>query len=678
VRLAARAQALGSASICGAVRREPSVFAAENRLFSLVEVLQDTAEIAVGGRTFMRLERAPNAAKAGIVRSPIQMHLEAIYTRYEESSEGTVAAYIPELAKANPDWFAICLATNDGHLYEIGDSDQSFTLQSISKPFVYGLALEDLGREAVLRRIGVEPTGDAFNAISLESGSGRPLNPMINAGAIAASSLIAARSAADARARLLAVLSAYAGRPLAVDDAVYESERATGHRNRAIGHMLRNFEIVTEDPESALDLYFRQCSVAVTCRDLALMAATLANGGVHPLSGERAVREDVVADVLSVMTTCGMYDFAGEWVYSVGMPAKSGVGGGILAVLPGQLGIGVFSPRLDGRGNSVRGVAVCRDLSREFGLHFLRATRLSRSVIRSTYGLASVRSKMRRPQGERALLDSVGDRAAVYELQGDLVFCTAEAVVRRITERCEDFDLALLDVQRVQRTDASATRILVDLCLEARAGDKVLLFVGAERFPGFLRAIEEALAERGVAARGLNFTDLDPALEWCEEGLLRRYGAGSATGAAAAAFASQEICRGLDEVGVAALEALVVRKRFAPGEIVVRAGEVADAMYFLLDGRVSVLVHRETGEPQRLTTLSAGMAFGELALVTRSRRSADVRADTVADCYVLSADAFEKLGATLPAVKMTLLENMLRHALEVVARLNQEVAVRQL
>src|SRR6185295_8447119 len=151
----------------------------------------------------------------------------------------------------------------------------------------------------------------------------------------------------------------------------------SGHRNRAIGHMLRNFDIV-DDPEDALDLYFRQCSIAVDCRDLSLMAATLANGGVNPLTGERAVHDDYVESILSVMTTCGMYDYAGEWVYWVGMPAKSGVGGGILAVLPGQLAIAVFSPPLDARGNSVRGVAVCKELSRELNLHFLRAPRASR------------------------------------------------------------------------------------------------------------------------------------------------------------------------------------------------------------------------------------------------------------------------------------------------------------
>src|SRR5262249_33782669 len=150
----------------------------------------------------------------------------------------------------------------------------------------------------------------------------------------------------------------YAGRRLAVDEEVYRSESATGHRNRAIGHLLRNFDVLTDDPDPALELYFKQCSILVDCRDLALIAATLANDGVHPISGERAVRNGLVDDILSVMTTCGMYDYAGEWVYAVGMPAKSGVAGGVMAVLPGQLGLGVFSPRLAVRGNSVRGVAV--------------------------------------------------------------------------------------------------------------------------------------------------------------------------------------------------------------------------------------------------------------------------------------------------------------------------------
>jgi glutaminase len=256
--------------------------------------------------------------------SPIRSCLQRLYDRYAGLREGAVATYIPELAKADPEWFAICIVTIDGHVYEIGDSRQLFTIQSISKPFTYGLALEDNHSAVVRDRIGVEPTGDAFNAISLAPGTGRPFNPMINAGAIAATSLIAGHSSEDKFGRLLGMLSLYAGRALAIDESIYESERATGHRNRAIGHLLRNFDVLSSDPEPCVDLYFRQCSVAVTCRDLGLMAATLANGGVNPQTGERAVRESIVPEVLSIMSTCGMYDYAGEWMYRVGLPAKSG------------------------------------------------------------------------------------------------------------------------------------------------------------------------------------------------------------------------------------------------------------------------------------------------------------------------------------------------------------------
>ena len=301
--------------------------------------------------------------------SPVARYLERLHSRHASLRDGAVATYIPELAKADVGWFGIGLMTVDGVSYETGDTRQPFTIQSISKPLVYGIALEDQGPEAVRRKVGVEPSGDAFNAISLEPHTGRPMNPMINAGAIATASLVNGTSPEARLARVVDAISAYAGRPLALDEAVFESERRTGHRNRAIGHMLRNYEILADAPEPVLDLYFRQCSVLVDGRDLALIAATLANGGVNPLSGQRAVAAQHVGPILSVMTTCGVYDLTGEWVYSVGMPAKSGVGGGIIAVIPGQAGIGVFSPPLDARGNSVRGIRVCEELSQRFGLH---------------------------------------------------------------------------------------------------------------------------------------------------------------------------------------------------------------------------------------------------------------------------------------------------------------------
>jgi glutaminase len=301
--------------------------------------------------------------------SPLEALLERLYQRYRRLNDGAVATYIPELAKADPSWFSICIVTVDGQTYKAGNYRQSFTIQSVSKPFMYGLALEDHGREYVATKVGVEPTGDAFNAIMLDEQSNRPYNPMVNTGAIAVASLIKGAGPTQRLNRMLAMFGRYAGREILMDISVFTSERSTGHRNRAIAHLMRNFDMLDGSIDEILDLYFQQCSLLVTTQDLAMMAATLANGGLNPLSGERAVDMRQVRDILSVMYTCGMYDYSGEWAYEVGLPAKSGVSGGILAVVPRQMGIGVFSPALDARGNSVRGVKVCADLSQQFGLH---------------------------------------------------------------------------------------------------------------------------------------------------------------------------------------------------------------------------------------------------------------------------------------------------------------------
>lgn len=299
----------------------------------------------------------------------MQEILEELQQRYLPLSDGKLADYIPELAKANPNHFAISLVTAEGQVYQAGDFERKFTIQSISKPFVYGIALEDYGREEVLRRVGVEPTGDPFNSITLDEKSKRPFNPMVNAGAIATSNLIRGNGPADRLNRLMQVFSHYVGREISADMSVFLSERSTGHRNRAMAHLMLNFGMIDSNVEEILDLYFQQCSLLVTSTDLASMAATLANGGVNPLSGQRALTNEYVRDLLSVMFTCGLYDFSGEWAYRVGLPAKSGVGGGMLAVAPGKLGIGIYSPLLDERGTSVRAIQVCQELSSRLGLH---------------------------------------------------------------------------------------------------------------------------------------------------------------------------------------------------------------------------------------------------------------------------------------------------------------------
>jgi glutaminase len=305
-----------------------------------------------------------------IAQTPVQQFLEHLHHDLQGLTTGRVASYIPELAKADPNRFGISVVTLDGRSFDVGDTAHKFTIQSISKVFVYGMALEDYGRENLIKKVGVEPTGDPFNSlIRLDEDSKRPDNPMVNAGAIATTSLITGKDPAERLNRMLAMFQRYTGHEVFVDVSTFISERSTGHRNRAMAHLMLNFGMIDEHIEDALDLYFQQCAVLVTCHDLAVMAATLANQGVNPLTGERAVGQEQVRDILSVMYTCGMYNFAGEWAFRVGIPAKSGVSGGILAVVPNQAGIAVFSPPLDERGNSVRGLKVFEALSNEYGFH---------------------------------------------------------------------------------------------------------------------------------------------------------------------------------------------------------------------------------------------------------------------------------------------------------------------
>ena len=308
------------------------------------------------------------------ITSAFQSFLDDLHHKYKPLRDGRVANYIPELAKVDPDLFSICVVTVDGQVYEVGDYNQLFTIQSISKVFVYGLALEEHGRDYLLTKVGVEPTGDAFNAIILDEKSKRPYNPMVNAGAIATTSLIKGRGATERLNRMLDMFRRYIGHDIYVDISVFMSERTTGHRNRAMAHLMLNFGMIDEKIDEALDLYFQQCSLMVNCRDLAVMAAALANKGINPINQEQALQTCYVKDVLSVMYTCGMYNFAGEWVYKVGLPAKSGVCGGIIVIVPNQMGIAVFSPPLDANGNSIRGIKVCEELSQQFGLHLFECS----------------------------------------------------------------------------------------------------------------------------------------------------------------------------------------------------------------------------------------------------------------------------------------------------------------
>jgi glutaminase len=299
--------------------------------------------------------------------------LAVLHQRYRDNREGQVATSLPELACADPCWFGLSVVTVDGAVYACGDSAQVFTIQSIVKPFVFGLALEDYGAEALAHCIGVEPTGDSFNAVlQPERVSQRRFNPMINAGALMTTGLIRGPDPEARFARLRAALRRYLGHDVALNTAALASRQQGDHVNYALAHLLRSQDLLGAGVDTVIDLYARQCSLEVDCRDLALMAATLANGGVNPISGERAVTAAHVKHILAVMYACGMYAFSGQWAYRVGLPAKCSLSGAILMVAPGQMGIAVFSPPVDEQNKSVRGVMTCEELSRRLGLHTFR------------------------------------------------------------------------------------------------------------------------------------------------------------------------------------------------------------------------------------------------------------------------------------------------------------------
>ncbi|MFU8840810.1 MAG: glutaminase A [Nitriliruptoraceae bacterium] len=281
------------------------------------------------------------------------------------------SGYLPAASVgADADRLAIAVVTVDGDHHAVGDHDRAVPLHSVAKVFTYGRVLADLGPQAVLARVGVEPSGDAFNALRVDERSMRPYNPMVNAGALVTTSLVAGADPAERFARVLDTLRRFAGDDrLVVDGATLAAELAAADRNRGTAYLLRSAGMLSGEVEPVLTAYLQQCSVHVTTSQLATMAATLAAGGTNPVTGEQALPRRRVRDVLSVMQTCGMYDYAGEWVFEVGFPAKSGVSGLILAVIPGKMGIAVASPGLDRYGNSVRGVAVCRELSARLGLH---------------------------------------------------------------------------------------------------------------------------------------------------------------------------------------------------------------------------------------------------------------------------------------------------------------------
>lgn len=299
---------------------------------------------------------------------PRTYNLDELRDRMLAEDGGTVDDSIPQLADADPELCAIALVLPDGTIRSSAQADVAFSVQSAVKPFLFALALLDTDG-AALDRIGIEPTGEAFDAIRLESGTGRPPNPMVNAGALLTAALVAGDTVEARNDRILRGLSAFAGRPLEVDEDIASAEHLLGDRNHALAHLMRSEGTLRVSADDAVAVYARACAVLVDAEALAVMGATLACGGVNPVTGERVVPPRIARDVVSVMATCGVYDGSGRWMQSVGVPAKSSVSGAIVLAAPGRLGAAVVSPPLDAQGTSVRGCVACEALSADLDLH---------------------------------------------------------------------------------------------------------------------------------------------------------------------------------------------------------------------------------------------------------------------------------------------------------------------
>lgn len=303
---------------------------------------------------------------------PVKRLIDEAYNRFKDSEEGEVSTVYPALARVPPQQFGICIVANDGKIAAVGDVETPFTIMSVSKPFLFALVCQLLGPQAAREKLGVNGTGRPFNSLAaIEFSRDGKTNPMVNPGAIATTSLVPGRSEAEKWSFIHQGLSRFAGRQLELDEETYRCASETNFRNRGIANALQGMGAIYSDPAEATDLYTRQCSLQVTARDLAIMGATLADGGVNPVTGEQIVSPEVCHYTLAVMITAGLYETSGDWLYEIGLPGKSGIGGGIVTVSPGKGGLGTYAPRLDKAGNSVKGQQVARFLSHRLGLDLL-------------------------------------------------------------------------------------------------------------------------------------------------------------------------------------------------------------------------------------------------------------------------------------------------------------------
>jgi glutaminase len=495
--------------------------------------------------------------------------------------------------------------------------------------------------------IGVEPSGDPFNSIRLNTDN-HPFNPMVNAGAIACSGLVHEAKGDGAFEHIRRELSRFAGRELGVDEAVYASESSTGDRNRAIAYLLRTNSVIKDNVASVLEVYFRQCAILVTARDIAIMAATLANRGVNPVTSEQVTTPYAITRTLSVMTSSGMYDYAGEWIYRIGIPAKSGVGGGILAALPARLGLGSYSPRLDKHGNSVRGIKVCEAISAHYDLHMLNRSDDARNSIIADYTIGKNPSRRSRRPREQDILAAHHEEVRVIELAGTLSLSNVDFVSRQLAARPRP-QFVIFDLRRIASVTRAGARLIAEEFRELAQHHVTVILSGVKRSSRGWKIVREWT--EGISNLR-DFYLLDAAIEWAEDQVVYRYG-GSIDFHDTTELSEQPLLEGLSESELSELAALGATRVWRSGEKIVSAGEPATSLFFLRSG----VVHVTLPGGVRLATLTAGTAFGEMALL-EPRRSADVLADASAVAVEISIADFERFRDHHPKAGERIMRNL--------------------
>ena len=586
-----------------------------------------------------------------LIPLPLDIFLKNIYSNVLLNKSGKTADYIPELSRVNPNQFGIALASSDGYIHEIGDSLQEFTIQSISKAFAYSLALELVGEKEVNKIIGVEPSGEAFNSIRLQNDN-RPFNPMINAGAIACTALICSVEKSKAFKKIQKIMSDFAGRNLSLDEKVFQSENATGDRNRAIAWLLKNNKIIKTNVEQSLVTYFKQCSLLVSARDLATMGATLACNGINPVTKKRVISVENALKTMSIMVSSGMYDYSGEWVYRVGFPAKSGVGGGIIAALPSQFGLGTFSPPLDRQGNSVRGIEVCKRISSYYNLHILEIEGNIKDSIVASYNLQNIRSSTERKEKNIKILEKFGAKAHVYELAGSINFMAVDYIVRRLQE-LDKKEFIILSMRKVSQLSSGADKLLDAFIQTLNSLSTKIIFSDIEFNSQTWNKIFGSLGNMEDNKTRL-FENNNEAIRWVEDFLIQKYSTDEKVNINEN-LKEQFLFKALSNSDLDFLKERMIEKKFKKNVKIISKGDEADGIYFLLSGKVDIAINLQ----KSLTTLNAGTCFGEFALIEpKSKRYANVITLTECTCFYLPLKILDSIQQSRKKIIETLLKNL--------------------